>query len=456
MALHDKSPIPPIVSLRRYGDIINLLPLLRFIHRKTNTRVKLIVHRTFANVIEGVSYVEPIIWDGDMDAPLAAAKAHGAVNAQVHGLGLKPDPTQNYAKRAWRLLGYEWSRHSELVFDRRDALREKKLVPESDLPIVLVKLHGFSSVFKESENLWALLRAEFDGLCQLVDLDKINADRIYDLLGLLDSAACLVTVDTVTLWLARGSKCPVVALVNDLPYLASPPVGNVLVRLPYRVAFKFWEKIASAIHSTLFDPYKHGMVHVFQDFQPPDENGKRRHKEAMATWHLLGARQLPFTGKRSSKSVGDNRGTPFIKDMVNAAISTGGENIIIISNNDVKIDPHLSAAILESCNQWGCYWAYRLDQPNGKTDHGGDLFAFTRKWWFMHQHLYPDMLLGYLWWDDLLVRMMRWSGCAEQARLYYHEPHPGVITRPRTKGSDHNEIQAHEWLKSNHELNRKP
>ena len=56
MPLHDQHPIPPIVSLRRNGDIISLLPLLKFMADANGQPVRLVVHRDYAGVLEGVSY----------------------------------------------------------------------------------------------------------------------------------------------------------------------------------------------------------------------------------------------------------------------------------------------------------------------------------------------------------------------------------------------------------------
>src|SRR5207247_7619113 len=130
--------------------------------------------------------------------------------------------------------------------------------------------------------------------------------------------------------------------------------------------------------------------------------------------------------------------------------------IVIITNNDIIIGDGLREAIKKSCAAWGCFWSYRLDKPGGQTDQGADLFAFTRDWWRLHEHLFPDFLLGYWWWDDVMVRMMRWSGCQEQPRLYYHEPHTGVTARNGTPGAKYNERLAQAWLLEHDELREKP
>ncbi len=53
-----------VVQLGRYGNIINILPLLRHIHAHHGTPV-LMVSRQFSDLLEGVSYVQT--WAVDLD-----------------------------------------------------------------------------------------------------------------------------------------------------------------------------------------------------------------------------------------------------------------------------------------------------------------------------------------------------------------------------------------------------
>lgn len=455
----------PIVSLRSAGDIIALLPLLRHIAVKHGSPASLIVHEKYADILDGVSYVKPIIWTGDSEDPLAAAKRHDAINAQTTGRSLsvsqRDRQNQDFAKIAWSRLGYIWNRHWTLSFDRRNAKREKKLRDETfktGLPKILVKLHGLSSPFSDREKLKKLLVNEFSQLAEIVWLDNVKAERIYDMIGLLDSAACLVSIDTVMLWLAKASKCPVVALVNSEPFLASPPSGNVLARIPYSNAISKWDDIARVIHSTLWTHEVDDMVLVYNDFKSSDPNVIERQDRAMKTWKLLPCRQYSFPAERTSALIGDKRKVPFIRDMINGAISTGSESVIAITNTDISFDAKLYDKVMESCKEFGCYWAYRAVDSNKETDYGADFFAFTRAWWFQHEHLYPDLILGYYWWDDVFVRMMRWCGCTEMERLYYHESHPGQTATDRIKsvGGAYAQNLALEWIKNHYELNQKP
>ena len=452
----------PIVSLRSAGDIILLLPLARKLALTSGCPARIVVHRNYEGIFDGISYAVPILWDGNMEDPLAACRAHNGINAQVTGVGLDVERRYgDFAKRAWEKLGFEWNRHWRIEFDRRDMQRESALRAsafKTKLPKILVKMHSFSSPFVDGAKLRQLLISEFSGFAEIVWLDDVRAERIYDLVGLMDEAACLVSVDTVTLWLAKASGIPVVALVNPEPFLASPPTGNVILRLPYTEALMKWDSIAVAVHAALMPSRDESIVLAFQDFKSPNLDTLRRQETARATWINLPARLYAHKPNRTSLSLGDPRECPYVKDIIDGAIATGSEGIIAITNTDIRFDVKLHQAVLESCRRFGCYWSYRLDNPGGRTDNGADFFAFTRRWWFMHGPILPDFLIGYYWWDDHMVRMMRWCGCTERERLTYHEPH---WTFPHEQqlsciGGRYNTSLAIPWIEKQHDVNQKP
>jgi predicted GH43/DUF377 family glycosyl hydrolase len=92
----------------------------------------------------------------------------------------------------------------------------------NDKPMVLVAPKGKSAPFEHAECLVEYLKDELPD-CNVVDLSKIQAERVYDLLGLFDYAAILVSIDTMHLHLSRASKVPVAALVrDDVPWKGSP------------------------------------------------------------------------------------------------------------------------------------------------------------------------------------------------------------------------------------------
>jgi hypothetical protein len=444
-----------VVTLRRAGDIISLLPAIKQLADERKKPVRMVVHESYAPLFDGITYAVPELWHGDWENPLEAAKEHRAVNAQVLGRGIMPDWQKgNFAKDAWKLIGKPWNRYAPLIFDRRSERREQELadrVFQSDMPKVLVKLDGFSSPFKQAAELRERITDEFTGHCELVFLDDIQAHRLYDLLGLMDRAACMVSIDTVTLHLASGTTCPVIALTNGTGFSATPPRGNCVLRVPYDSAMSRYQDIAAAIRSSLGKTTDDRMVLAYSYFEPRSEETRQRNREALSTWPLLGARMYPFVGTRDSRGVGDPYGMPFVRDMIHAAFSSGDEGIAVISNNDIRFDPKLGDDIRRSCAKWGCYWSYRVPNPGGGPDGGVDVVAMTRAWWHLHERQIPDLLFGTIHWDQVMNKVMRWSGCHDGAHLCYHTPHTGCKERKNTPGEKYNVRLATDWYAKWHE-----
>lgn len=446
-----------VVSLRRNGDIISLLPLLKRMANNLARPVRLAVMREYMGLLEGVSYVEGVPCDGDMEDPLQVASRLNAVNAQVFGRGVHPHPKANFTKDAWTMLGHKWDRYSPLVFDKRNPQAEALLRNEyyrTEKPKILVKLHGYSSPYADARVIWNAIQEAFADVAEIVNLDDVKARRLYDVLGLMDYAACCVTIDTVAIHMAPATACPMVELINNNPFACSPLKGNCLLRIPYAHAARRVGEIVDVVRKCL-EPKSAsgGIVLVHGHYTASLE----REHPAQATWPKLGARILSFVPKRSSEQLGDKRKMPFVREMIHEAFTTGPESIAVICNNDVKMGDGLREAIIESCAKFECYWAYRTPGPGGAPDGGADLFALTRRWWHLHAPMIPDLLHGYRWWDQVLLRMMIWSGCREQARLYYHEPHGNDHrTRLGTPGAQWNENLGKQWEATHDDKDQRP
>src|SRR3990172_9731035 len=54
-----------VVALRRNGDILCILPALKKTAESIGRPVRLVVHRDFVSLLDCVSYVIPVPWDGD-------------------------------------------------------------------------------------------------------------------------------------------------------------------------------------------------------------------------------------------------------------------------------------------------------------------------------------------------------------------------------------------------------
>lgn len=246
----EKTQSVAVVLLGRFGDIINALPILKHIN-DSYTRPALVVSREFAQLLEGVSYVSADIVDLAYDQLLPAIRyAERAYNhvlvGQVHGKGwAQPRLTESYNMESWRQMGFlhRWDDLAgglDTVFDRRNAAREEALAQKIEVPgkpMILYKLDECrSSPCAECPKLIEPIRERFGKEFNLVNLSDVKAERIFDLLGLMDRARLLITIDTSILHLAAASSVPTVALVNPAPWLGTVPRCSCVLRATYAEA----------------------------------------------------------------------------------------------------------------------------------------------------------------------------------------------------------------------------
>jgi len=281
---------PCFVLLGRFGDAIQLLPAFKAIYERTGFKPVVIVSQDYQSIYEGVSYVEPFPiragwWEGVPtarkiaearfgggtvlpwwnDSPerisLLDSATKGGLVLQSHGheWGVDLNRWPDYGTSMWDRAGFtrEEMMSLPLVFDQRSPVREKELRNKviglyTSKPVLLYNFSGVSSPFgfvPEVLNPILKLHRHF----QLVDLGKIQAHRIYDLLGLYDVATGLLTCDTSTLHLAPASKVPYIAFTVD-GWTSSVPKGNCVLEVkynstPHRIesilqVVKSWGKIA--------------------------------------------------------------------------------------------------------------------------------------------------------------------------------------------------------------------
>jgi len=228
--------VPIVVTLGRYGDIINALPIAWDLAQH-GTTPKFVVSSEFWRILEGVSYVNPVVWDMDYkNIPFAIQRTKG-LKAHIAQVYTHPDQTRktsSYQMESWERAGYlDKFGKLPLVFDRRDKKRENEVELKAALltdpftvnkSTILVSGKGVSSPFKG--DLVGEIRKAFPGY-NVVDLSSIRVERVYDLLGLMDNSALLVTIDTMHLHLAAASKIPVVAILNDGWYGSIPPPNTI-------------------------------------------------------------------------------------------------------------------------------------------------------------------------------------------------------------------------------------
>lgn len=476
------------VHLGRYGDIINTLPLLHH-HAALGESVQQVVCWRYASVLEGVSYVRARPYPNefaDLMPAIAMAKQldPAAVNLQVSGTGwVQPRSRTSFLLEQWANAGmaHAWDT-LPLVFDRRDAVREellwKRTTGNSALPVVLVASHGFSSPFAYGADLLGTLRERLVGKALVVDLSGVVAERVYDLLCLFDRAACLVTIDTMHMHLARGSSVPVVALANDTHtpwHQSAKRVGQVWYGTYTQYASRKEELLAAVeaqvptrqVQRTVAPAACRRCVHVYP-MHPMNSEALRRHHTAKASWqrdHGEHWQDLPYHDPaRSATGLGDARDLPYVHDLMEAACAAAGpDGVVVLSNSDACMADGAGAEIERLVAQHGACFTHRWDFPHpvahvrkgavahGKWYPGSDLFAFSTAWWRQHGHEYPDMLMGAEYVDAVLRQLIK-KHCgtlAEGHLLVFHEMHDSAWKGDRhSPAALYNARLARAWFKA--------
>jgi len=224
-----------IVMLGRLGDIVNVLPIAKDFHDEGITP-HLMVSWEFKSILEGVSYVHPLpVWlpfEEVNDAiQIARANFERVIQCQIFGRNyIQTHLTPTFNQESWRMAGYSKcfrDRALPLVFDRRDPERERVLCERAfrtDKPKIVTNLtSAVSAPFPHGQELLeqlhhALPQFEFveaGGYREKTDLGSLRCLYPFDVLGIMDKAVVIVTIDTLTLHLALATKVPMVCIVRD-------------------------------------------------------------------------------------------------------------------------------------------------------------------------------------------------------------------------------------------------
>ncbi len=260
-----------IIQLGAFGDLIILLPAFREIYNRTGQKPNIIVSDKYASVLDGVSYVTPypipVHWVDGMEEAKRFAKEQfgefvipiwwndktfvvppkyrGSFILQYNGrtYGINRSIWPNFMVSMWERLGFtqEEMMTLPLVFD----LRTIRPTTVRKKPLLLYNFTGISSPFGYLDAVWPVLQG-FSRDFQIVDLGKIKAPRIYDLLDLYDEAVGLLTCDTATLQLASASTVPYIAWTQN-GFLGSTPRGNCVLQIPYDQTLRRLTEVRKAL-----------------------------------------------------------------------------------------------------------------------------------------------------------------------------------------------------------------
>ena len=415
-----------IVQLGRYGDLINILPIAKDIAAKIGKPVPIICKKDYADILDGVSYAVAEIAPG-ADFTADMAKDFGVLDTHAaHPTSPRRIP---YNLQAWEQVGYE-DRFQELfpVFDRRCRIREVSLVESLvtfEKPVMLVALHGLSSALTDNTRsiIKKLIHESFGRQFQVIDL-SIKAQRPYDLLGLLDVASVLITIDSMLLHLATATNVPVVAFLSNHPpifWRASSTKGNVVYRALYDKVVDDWDCVVRAVETHKRQPLipSSPVFHVVPLVEPAGEAAVRRYKAAQVSWQLFhqqGAVFLPYLDQNSERMflLGDRK-LPYLKDALKTGLeaSSGNKDIICFTNADIILSPGFYKALQKrmAVNDFCCSFRMEFEPTDGDKcgvrTHGRDMFAFKRLWLAQHFDEIPDFLIGVGGWDYALAMWFR-------------------------------------------------
>lgn len=261
----DNSMNPAIIMLAKLGDIINVLPIARDLHLKGMTPT-FYHYSQYSTLFRGVDYAHSesvlIKMDKlDLFAEGLREKHSPVLVAQSFGPAWKGGYAHAHNIRSWLNCGYSVEQFYDvenfpLVFQRDDE-RERFLLQRNvtgGKPLVVLALKGLSSPFASHDLLERSLRTRLPQ-CEVVSLAKVKAGRFYDMLGFLDAASALVTVDTSMLHLAVASKVPVISLMGDDTRTAAQPRKPPMLTVKYSEWRKRLPEIDKAIRECLHQAY---------------------------------------------------------------------------------------------------------------------------------------------------------------------------------------------------------
>lgn len=424
------------VHLGRYGDVLNTLPLLKQIADQGHT-VQQVIAAKYADALDGVSYVRPIVYHGafeDLRGALDFTRMHdpGAVNLQVYGKDMPMQRhTDSFVREQWHRAGLAqlWGT-LPLVMDRRDPDRERELMARvrggDERPLVLLAVSGYSSPFAGGADLVTAVQQRFDQQAKVVLLDAVKAVRAYDLLALFDAAACLVTIDTMHMHLAQGSTVPVIGLSTDgpTPWHASARRPGMVWHGHYgdwpAQRTEILNAIASRLNTTAMDtpkktnkrskprnsadapatpptvqakpalPREPRIAHTYPAYAPTGD-ALRRMRTAEASWQRayagggewIAAPYAVDPGLRSARTLGDARDLPFVKDMVEATIIANDlhdEDVVLLTNSDACFCEGIAYELHHLCGLHGACYTHRWDFP-WSVEHITRAGIHTGKWY---------------------------------------------------------------------------
>jgi hypothetical protein len=178
------------------------------------------------------------------------------------------------------------------------------------------------------------------------------------------------------------------------------------------------------------------IYHLWADFhQATDPASVHRLHDIHATWGVVYGegpwvplRYPRAACERTTKDFGDTTELPFVRDMVDYALSWSKTeaDVIVLTTSTICFVPGMTKTLLQAVAEKGAAMCFRWKRNLTKgVAHGGtvmpqrDLFAFTAEWWKSHSPSVPDMVMECKGWDNVLGSLMFHCGGAVLSMLTY-------------------------------------
>lgn len=467
----------------RFGDICHSLPAVYEYAQRTGTRPRFTAAKEFASILDGCSYIEPyaadVPWARIQDIIAYAKRMFPADDFQVMACyGIDYPMTYrcwSFLRDSWRLSSCPTPPESQpLVFDWRNSTRETILkrslgIGESD-KFVLVSLFGKSSPFNQPHLLLSDIQTARPDL-KIVNISNVRAERVYDLIGLMEQATALVTIDTLHLHLSAAvPNLPLLALICDGPtrWNRSDWRPQQVFRCNYSQYADQRPLFRKAMQTLNETPKIH---HVWSGYRgSPDID--RRCAVAQTSWH----NEAKAAGNWAMLLVQDSfltrkvEGLPYVRDLIEMAFKscTQDLDIISISNADVGCVAGVTGQVIDAIRAHGCAYTHRHDVCGKQIDSpilsesdvanlqwypGSDWFFMSKTWWIKHGDEMPDMVLGREFWDAVLRQIMKKHGTEEIHLSVWHEKHSSYWEQPGNRqnlpGNNHNRALATKFFAAN-------
>lgn len=204
------------VQLAKYGDIVSILPILRSKAVSTGLAQNLVVCRQYSDILDGLGYINPVVFDGhwqDIKGAIKMAKRmfDSVVVLQQYGSGIEFEKrTPSFQLDMWERAGAlsKWDSLSH-DFPRPHALEFEK-------PTIVISDHSQSSPFFHKEQMVDQIRS----LAPEFSIERIAGVRFSNplhVLPLFDAAKLVVCVDSSHLHISASTSTPVIAMTADRP-----------------------------------------------------------------------------------------------------------------------------------------------------------------------------------------------------------------------------------------------